>query len=611
MRKLLITAVAGAAAFAGCAAARPAAAPDLHPCATATERCTGTLEVPLNWDDPGSERITVMFLRIPRHDLSTPATGTIMAHFGGGPSPSIGPPERMQQLLDPLGPVLDHQDLVVADMRGLGTSSPQSCTGVHPQRPRTAAGCGEQLGPRAAWFSLDQMVRDYDAVRAALGVERWTVLGNSRGAELAQAYVARFPERTRAVFLNGAAAATPDGYLSPGGPHDYVRSALVTLDRTCEAAPGCAALPGSMADRLDRVATAMRAAGEDVRRLVAVVSNAVFEPRTGRDLQAALQARVDGDPAPLARLLDVVRLPADRPELPPGFAAPLLSYGCSSAQLPFDRTAGLAARRAQLDAFYAEQRPFAPFTWEEAEAGSGLASTVELCVNWPWLRDSAPVDVDAPHPDVPVLQMAGAADPTTVDAATIGERFPQHTLVRIPGGFHQSWDDEHPTDGWCPREVMRAFLTDPQAPIPGGCDRTTLRPLGAFPRTATEVPAVQSVALTPARAVLAAVAHATAVDSTVPRHPTDPPAGPEFVQAGVRGGTATGAADGTVALAGYRFVEDVTVDGTVTVEPAGTASATLTLTAPDGPHDVTLTWPLFDPAPEVTGTVDGTSFTAG
>jgi hypothetical protein len=41
------------------------------------------------------------------------------------------------------------------------------------------------------------------------------------------------------------------------------------------------------------------------------------------------------------------------------------------------------------------------------------------------------------------------------------------------------------------------------------------------------------------------------------------------------------------------------------IDPTGTASATLTLTAPDGPHDVTLAWRLFDPAPDVTGTVDG------
>ncbi|MCO1655080.1 alpha/beta fold hydrolase [Pseudonocardia humida] len=598
MKRPLIAAAVTAAAFAGCAVAPPAQpaagpAPPPHPCATATEVCTGTVEVPLNWDDPGSERIGVAFQRIPRRETAEPAAGTILVHMGGPPSPSIGPAERVQRtILEPLGPVHDHHDLVVADLRGLGASTPLACTGVDTDRPGTVAGCGEQLGPRAGWFALDQAVRDYDAVRAALGVHRLTLFGNSWGSELAQAYASRFPERVAAVFLNGAVPASERGYLFAGGPHEFLRTVIGSVDRACETAPACAALPGSTGERLGWVAAALRAEGGDASRLVTLLDWAAFDPRVGRDLDAALQAHLDGDPAPLRRLTTaVVPPPPDRPELPPDRAATLLLYGCSGADLPFDRTAPLPQRLAQLDAFYAERQPYAPFTREEAEAGSALADTGDLCVHWPWLRESAPVDATA-RPDAPVLQLAGGSDPTTVDAEVLGDRFPRHTLLRVPGGAHQTWDDEHPVDGWCARDAMRAFLLDPPAPVVGGCDRTTFRPAGSFPRAAADLPGP------------AAVGFATAVDATVPRHPSDVLAA-EFTRPGVRGGTATGTADGVVTLQGYRFVEDAAVDGTVMIDAGHAATARLTVATPDGPHRVELTWPLLDPDATATGTLDG------
>lgn len=582
MKNLLLAAMVVVGLVTAAPPPAPPPEPPPHPCATATEICDGTVEVPLNWDDPDSERIGVTFRLAPRRDLSQPAAGTILAHLGG-PNRSIDTPEHLRAaLLEHLGPVYDRHDVVIADLRGLGRSSPLGCTGVDVDRPETVAGCADQLGPRAAWFTLDQAVHDYEAVRAALGVPRWTLFGNSWGTELAQAYASRYPERKAAVFLNGAVPARPDGYLSAGGSYEINRTMIETLGRTCEATPECAALPGSTGERLAAVVTAFRAAGADVSRLVAVLQEASFVPTVGRDLDAALQAHLEGDPAPLQRLTDAAPPPFDRPELSPDRAIALLAYQCGPVEFPFDRTGSVERRRAQLDAFYAEQQPFAPFTREEVAAGSFAPTTAEMCLHWPWLRESPPVDVSA-RVDVPVLQVAGANDPTTADAEEFERLFPRQTLIRVPGGDHQNWDDEHPVDGWCVRDTMRAFLLDPAAPVVGGCDRATFHPLGGFPRTAADLPSLD------------AVARATVVDATMPRHPSDPPARPEFTRPGVRGGTATGTADGRVVLTGYRFVSDVAVDGTITITPDWTATADLTLTAPDGVHRIQLTWPLLTP----------------
>src|ERR1700712_4585985 len=58
-------------------------------------------------------------------------------------------------------------------------------------------GCGRSDG--GGPFTLAQATDDLDQLRAALGVQRWGVVGHSWGAELALRYAARYPAQTDAV----------------------------------------------------------------------------------------------------------------------------------------------------------------------------------------------------------------------------------------------------------------------------------------------------------------------------------------------------------------------------------------------------------------------------
>ena len=51
-------------------------------------------------------------------------------------------------------------------------------------------------------------MRDLDAVRAALGYAQVNLYGGSYGTRVAQHYARRFPERTRAVMLDGVVPPT-------------------------------------------------------------------------------------------------------------------------------------------------------------------------------------------------------------------------------------------------------------------------------------------------------------------------------------------------------------------------------------------------------------------
>src|SRR5205085_1566479 len=77
-------------------------------------------------------------------------------------------------------------------------------------------------------------VQDLERVRAALGYERINLYGTSYGTRVAQHYLRRFPERVRAVILDGVVPAPLA--LGPDVALDAERSLLDILAR-CAARP--------------------------------------------------------------------------------------------------------------------------------------------------------------------------------------------------------------------------------------------------------------------------------------------------------------------------------------------------------------------------------------
>jgi pimeloyl-ACP methyl ester carboxylesterase len=78
-------------------------------------------------------------------------------------------------------------------------------------------------------FSVDAFVRDLEAVVDALGLDRFALIGDSRGSATAIAYAARHPERVSRLVLHGALA---HGWRHWGDAAEIERrEATVTLTR--------------------------------------------------------------------------------------------------------------------------------------------------------------------------------------------------------------------------------------------------------------------------------------------------------------------------------------------------------------------------------------------
>jgi pimeloyl-ACP methyl ester carboxylesterase len=315
----------------------------LHACATATERCDGDLRVPVDWDDPGSGSLTVPFAWVPRGDTTRPAVGTILANLGG-PRPALPSVPLFQELLRP---VLVQQNLLVVELRGFGGPDALLCPDLDLGDVTTVVTCADALGPRVQYYTTDQIVRDMDAVREALGVSAVTFYGNSYGTVFAQAYAARFPERTAALYLDSVVPTDEGGYVVPPGGRG-----MDAIELVCGRSPQCAAIPGRPTAVVERLIDELRTRPDSsvpvgaIRPLLQGV-NVVGT----REVVAAAAAYLAGDVAPLHRLSrglgssgPVDRTGADQ--------AASLAIMCGDARLPYDGQAPLDERRRQLNRYH-------------------------------------------------------------------------------------------------------------------------------------------------------------------------------------------------------------------------------------------------------------------
>jgi pimeloyl-ACP methyl ester carboxylesterase len=147
--------------------------------------------VPLDHARPGGERITV-FAR----EVADPkgADRPFLVFLQGGPGHEASRPTR-----NPSGPgwldrALEDFRVLLLDQRGTGRSTP-----VGTSEDLGAAALAERL----THFRADSIVRDAEWIRRELGVERWSVLGQSFGGMCVVTYLSIAPEGLREAFVTG------------------------------------------------------------------------------------------------------------------------------------------------------------------------------------------------------------------------------------------------------------------------------------------------------------------------------------------------------------------------------------------------------------------------
>ena len=194
-----------------------------------TAQC-GTVSVPISYDKPEGPFAQLAVIRVP---ATGDRIGALMVNPGGPGASAVDTVAGMGSALADTE-ISRRFDLVGFDPRGVGHSTPQlRCRTAaefdayrrEPLADYSPAGVAhiEGLYRQFAQDCVDRMgldflanigtasaARDMDVVRAALGEQQLSYLGFSYGTQLGAAYAERYPERVRAMVLDGAVDPSQD-----------------------------------------------------------------------------------------------------------------------------------------------------------------------------------------------------------------------------------------------------------------------------------------------------------------------------------------------------------------------------------------------------------------
>jgi len=242
---LLAALIAGLIAGPGVATATPTpAAPAADPAVTDPKRGTitweacpaagfegfecGTLTVPLDWDNLANPANAEIALAVKR--ATGKSRGYLTFNPGGPGVPALGSASAIWGELP--GKVQRAFDWVAWDPRGIGASRPQltGCLDLQAQAraadyelPATGpvdwqayteshvasvgpalAACLEINEDVAPYLGTYYVIRDLEAMRAALGAPKWNIWGMSYGTRIGYRYAREYPDRVRTLILDGS-----------------------------------------------------------------------------------------------------------------------------------------------------------------------------------------------------------------------------------------------------------------------------------------------------------------------------------------------------------------------------------------------------------------------
>jgi len=227
----------------------------------------GELEVPLDPNEPDGDRTSLALARVRSTGTAEERIGSLIINPGGPGGSGV-------EFLGSAAPAFpseltDRFDLVSFDPRGVGASDPVRCLDdtekdeelsvdltpdtaeeqaeVDRLADRVRIECEQRNPELSTHMSTADVAADVDRIRSAVGDEKLSYLGFSYGSSIGAVYATLFPERVRAVVLDGStdpnASAEEQALTQATG----FERALDRFVAACDASTSCPLAPGARA----------------------------------------------------------------------------------------------------------------------------------------------------------------------------------------------------------------------------------------------------------------------------------------------------------------------------------------------------------------------------
>ncbi|MFC7100881.1 alpha/beta fold hydrolase [Nonomuraea rubra] len=214
----------------------------------------GRLAVPIDWSKPDGPKVDLALARRKATDPSA-RIGSLLINPGGPGNSGVN------GMFRPAGfsaEVQRHFDIVGYDPRGVARSGSVTCSAsVYNEMPspimtsqddydkwisfnkRLHADCRKRTGPLYDHLDSLNVARDMDAIRAALGDDKLTSYGVSYGTLAQQMYAELFPDRIRAMVLDGSMDHSLDAKAFQVSEAAAVQDGFDEFVAWCERDTGC------------------------------------------------------------------------------------------------------------------------------------------------------------------------------------------------------------------------------------------------------------------------------------------------------------------------------------------------------------------------------------
>ncbi|MEY8251951.1 MAG: alpha/beta hydrolase [Colwellia sp.] len=201
----------------------------------------GKLAVPENYQQPDGDKIAVNVAVLPAIDDSEYKAPLMF--LAGGPGQAAV--ELATGLNRVFREVRKTRDIILVDQRGTGESSALSCdfeavdnvysTLADALNPQEVKNCVAQFTGDVTQYNSENAIRDFDAVREALGHKKLNIYGGSYGTRAGLVFMRMFPESLESVVLDSVGPIeVPIGMFGQSG----ARSFNLLIDN-CKSSKSC------------------------------------------------------------------------------------------------------------------------------------------------------------------------------------------------------------------------------------------------------------------------------------------------------------------------------------------------------------------------------------